>query len=90
MCIRDRVKTLLANWGKLVCFNLPFAYFSQLFFIQPLVGTVFKRIFSRDITTGEQRAQEAGAGGEKLCTGDETKTIADAAVRMDEIKKDHI
>jgi hypothetical protein len=64
--------------------------FQSAVFIQPLVRTVFKRIFSRDITTGEQRAQEAGAGGEKLCTGDETKTIADAAVRMDEIKKDHI
>ncbi|MGM9662409.1 MAG: hypothetical protein ACI3WR_04890, partial [Oscillospiraceae bacterium] len=29
--------TLLANWGKLVCLNFPFAFFSQLFFIQPLV-----------------------------------------------------
>lgn len=34
--------TLLANWLKLVCFNLPFAYFSQICFIQPLVRTVFK------------------------------------------------
>lgn len=40
--------TLLANWLKLVCFNLPFAYFSQLFFIQPLVRTVFKWIFCRE------------------------------------------
>ncbi len=37
--------TLLANWLKLVCFNFPFAYFSQLFFIQPLVRTVFKALF---------------------------------------------
>lgn len=37
--------TLLANWLKLVCLNFPFAYFSQLFFIQPLVRTVFKRLF---------------------------------------------
>ncbi|MDE6626860.1 MAG: hypothetical protein K2K56_10905 [Lachnospiraceae bacterium] len=37
--------TLLANWMKLVCFNLPFAFFSQMFFIQPLVRTVFKAIF---------------------------------------------
>ncbi len=44
--------TLLANWLKLVCFNFPFAYFSQLFFIQPLIRTVFKWIFRRDI---EQR-----------------------------------
>lgn len=41
--------TLLANWVKLVCFNLPFAFFSQLFFIQPLVRTLFKVLFRRDI-----------------------------------------
>ncbi|MBQ8959663.1 MAG: hypothetical protein IJ071_00375 [Ruminococcus sp.] len=41
------VFTLLANWLKLVCFNFPFAFFSQLFFIQPLVRTVFKAIFCR-------------------------------------------
>ncbi len=40
------VVTLLANWLRLVCFNFPFAFFSQLFFIQPLIRTVFKRIFS--------------------------------------------
>lgn len=39
--------TLLANWIKLVCFNFPFAYFSQLFFIQPLVRIIFKLIFVR-------------------------------------------
>ena len=36
--------TLLANWLKLVCYNLPFAYFSQLFFIQPLVRVIFKKL----------------------------------------------
>ena len=40
--------TLLANWLKLVCFNFPFAFFSQLFFIQPFVRTVFKAIFVRN------------------------------------------
>ena len=39
--------TLLANWLKLVCFNFPFALLSQLFFIQPLVRTLFKAIFVR-------------------------------------------
>ena len=39
--------TLLANWLKLVCFNFPFAFFTQLFFIQPCVRTVFKAIFCR-------------------------------------------
>jgi hypothetical protein len=43
------VFTLLANWIKLVCFNFPFAYFSQLFFIQPLVRTIFKAIFVRKV-----------------------------------------
>ena len=39
--------TLLANWLKLVCFNFPFAFFTQLFFIQPLVRTVFKVLFCK-------------------------------------------
>ena len=37
--------TFLANWLKLVCFNFPFAFFSQLFFIQPAVRTIFKALF---------------------------------------------
>ena len=41
--------TLLADWLKLVCFNFPFAFFTQLFFIQPFVRTVFKAIFAKDI-----------------------------------------
>lgn len=41
--------TLMANWLKLVCFNFPFAFFTQLFFIQPLIRTVFKAIFAKDI-----------------------------------------
>ena len=43
------VLTLLANWLKLVCFNFPFAFFTQLFFIQPLVRTLFKVIFAKDL-----------------------------------------
>lgn len=41
--------TLLADWLKLVCFNFPFAFFTQLFFIQPFVRTVFKRLFAKDL-----------------------------------------
>jgi len=41
------VWTLLANWLKLVCFNFPFAFFTQLFFIQPLIRTVFRALFRR-------------------------------------------
>ena len=39
--------TLLANWLKLVCFNFPFAWFTQVFFIQPLVRTIFKHTFAK-------------------------------------------
>ena len=41
--------TLLADWLKLVCYNFPFAFFTQLFFIQPLVRKTFKMIFAKDI-----------------------------------------
>lgn len=41
---------LLAEWLKLVCFNFPFAYFTQLFFIQPLVRKIFKTIFAEKQT----------------------------------------
>ncbi len=40
--------TLLANWLELVCFNFPFAFFTQLFFIQPLIRALFKAIFRRE------------------------------------------
>ncbi len=39
--------TLIANWLKLVCFNFPFAFFTQLFFIQPPIRTLFKLVFVR-------------------------------------------
>lgn len=50
--------TLLANWLKLVCFNFPFAFFTQLFFIQPFVRTVFRFVFQNDI---KKQAQQNGA-----------------------------
>ena len=49
--------TLLANWLKLVCYNFPFAFFTQLFFIQPLIRTVFKAIFRKN--NAEQVETEA-------------------------------
>ena len=48
------VLTLIANWLKLVCFNFPFAFFTQLFFIQPLIRTLFKLIFAKDIKNREK------------------------------------
>ena len=40
--------TLLANWLKLVCLNFPFAFFTQLFFIQPAVRVIFKALFRKN------------------------------------------
>lgn len=48
--------TLLANWLKLVCFNFPFAFFSQIFFIQPLVRKVFRFLFARDLALRKAEA----------------------------------
>lgn len=55
------VITLFANWLKLVCFNFPFAFFTQLFFIQPLVRTIFKWVFRKDIAKREKEAHEIEA-----------------------------
>lgn len=52
------VFTLLANWLKLVCFNFPFAYFTQLFFIQPTVRTIFKLIFVRKSKNEEKTVEQ--------------------------------
>lgn len=43
------VFTLIAEWLKLMCYNFPLAFFTQLFFIQPFVRKTFKFIFAKDI-----------------------------------------
>lgn len=48
--------TLLAEWLKLMCYNFPFAFFTQLFFIQPCVRTVFKWIFAKDIKARSEQS----------------------------------
>ena len=50
--------SLLAQWLKLVCLNFPFAFFTQLFFIQPAVRTIFKAIFARRKVEVENTAEE--------------------------------
>ena len=47
--------TLLTDWLKLMCFNFPFAFFTQLFFIQPFVRTAFKTIFAKDIKNRSEK-----------------------------------
>ncbi len=70
---------LLATWLKLVCFNFPFAFFSQMYFIQPLVRTLYRCIFAKDI---KARAGEENVERPK----DETEVIADIFRRIDEIQ----
>jgi len=45
---------LMAAWLKLMCYNFPFAFFTQLFFIQPFVRVLFQLIFSKDIKARKQ------------------------------------
>ena len=73
--------TLLANWLKLVCYNLPFAFFSQLLFIQPFVRTIFKAIFVRKGKDGGSGALENNIAGETAA--------ADAARQSEEEGNDN-
>lgn len=73
------VLTLFATWLKLVCFNFPFAFFTQMFFIQPFVRVLFKTIFAKDI--------KARAGKEKQRPTSEQEAIADIFRRIDEIQE---
>lgn len=59
------IVTLLANWLKLVCFNFPFAYFTQLFFIQPAVRVIFKALFRKDIEARAKEEQHFGPENEQ-------------------------
>ena len=45
---------LIANWLELMCYNFPFAFFTQLFFIQPFIRTVFKFLFRKDIASRKE------------------------------------
>lgn len=51
--------TLLADWIKLVCLNFPFAFFSQIFFIQPLIRTVFKVLFGKSNAVCKSETEQA-------------------------------
>lgn len=55
------ILTLLANWLKLVCINFPFAFFSQLFFIQPAVRMIFKALFRKDINARAGKEEQSTA-----------------------------
>jgi hypothetical protein len=74
------IVTLLCRWFRLVCYNLPFAYFSQMFFIQPFVRFAIRRIFPTDI---EQR--NVRNASKRVKPTDETEAIADVIIREKEI-----
>lgn len=78
--------TFFANWLKLVCFNFPFAFFTQMFFIQPFVRVLFKAIFHKQLKKRQELAHTKEAAGEKMKPSDETEAIADVLKRIDEIK----
>ncbi len=78
------VLTLLANWLKLICFNFPFAFFSQLFFIQPFVRTAFKFLFRRDLAKRMELEQKMAE--ENVKPRDEIGAIDALMKRVDEIK----
>ena len=71
---------LLCRWFRLVCHNLPFAYFSQMFFIQPFVRFAICRIFPSNIA----RRDEQNASKTVKPT-DEAEAIADVFIREKEI-----
>lgn len=60
------ILTLIANWIKLVCFNFPFAFFTQLFFFQPFVRKIFKLIFAKDIKNRQSQQEAISAEKEQL------------------------
>ena len=83
------ILTLLANWIKLVCFNFPFAFFSQMFFIQPFVRVLFKLLFRREIKARQREQKEREAqGAPHIKPQDETEAIADLWKRMDELQEE--
>jgi hypothetical protein len=43
----------MAAWLQKIVHNFPFAFFSQLFFIQPLVRVLFGALFARQLARGE-------------------------------------
>ncbi|MBR1766997.1 MAG: hypothetical protein IJ745_08200 [Bacteroidales bacterium] len=70
----------LLRWFRLVCYNLPFAYFSQMFFVQPFVRFVIRKIFASKI---EQRNEQNT--DKTVKPHDETEAIADIIIRENEI-----
>lgn len=70
----------LCRWFRLICYNLPFAYFSQMFFVQPFVRYAIRKLFADNISQrNEQNINKT------VKPSDETEAIADVIIREDEI-----
>lgn len=74
------VINLLCRWFQLVCYNLPFDYFSQMFFIQPFVRFAIRRLFPRNIAQRNERN-----ANKTVKPTDESEAIADIIIRENEI-----
>ena len=70
----------LCRWFRLICYNLPFAYFSQMFFIQPFVRFAIHRIFPDNIARRNKQNTN-----KTIKPADETEAIADMIIRESEI-----
>ncbi len=70
----------LCRWFRLICYNLPFAYFSQMFFVQPFVRFVIRRLFANNIA---QRNKQNS--NKTVKPSDESDAIADVIIRENEI-----
>ena len=70
----------LCRWFRLVCYNLPFAYISQMFFVQPFVRFAIRKIFPSDIAQRNERNAT-----KTVKPADETEAIADVIIREKEI-----
>lgn len=70
----------MCRWFRLVCYNLPFAYFSQMFFVQPFVRFAIRRLFPSNIAQRNERNAT-----KTVKPTDETEAIADVIIREKEI-----
>lgn len=74
------VINFMCRWFRLVCYNLPFAYFSQMFFVQPFVRFAIRRLFPTNIAQRNERNAT-----KTVKPTDETEAIADVIIREKEI-----
>ena len=74
------VVDFLCRWFRLICYNLPFAYFSQMFFVQPFVRFIIGKIFTDNV---EQRNELNP--DKTVKPSDEAEAIADVIIREREI-----